>query len=261
MKYRKALAAAPAPLRYARLQASKQNHVTLPPSLDHTQLPMAAIGDDDDGGHLSLRTTLNERKTMSATDVRKKSLFRLVDTDHSGTIDQAEFGELYDVVREQTEKELMAKVTAQKSAVASKRKVKLLGCSLGVMMLFLGLSVAANFVVTLTLLEATKEMHTSESGILVQAKNASIPITVKNPTITSGNPMDASFETFLANNKSTRTTLAPQSILLDQETGTPMAVTPNSQHRSSHRPYSCRERALPKLLNHFNSLGSRCWQR
>ena len=130
-------------------QAAKPAVSTCP--LHHIRCNMSKQGatgnDDAEDGSKSLRTTLYERNTAHATDLRKRSLFQMVDADHSGTIDQAEFSELYDVVREETEKELMATVTAQRSAAKSKRKSKILACAALVLSLFLVISVSLNFAV------------------------------------------------------------------------------------------------------------------
>ena len=94
-------------------QAGHLTEAHRPPLHYNMSKEMVASGDATEAGQMSLRTSLNERKTVHAVDLRKQSLFQLADTDHSGMIDQAEFGELYDVVREQTEKELLAKMAAQ----------------------------------------------------------------------------------------------------------------------------------------------------
>ena len=53
-----------------------------------------------------------------------KRVFSIFDEDRSGTIDKEEFGALYDVVKEQTEKEVMEKVAAERAAVSRKRKAR-----------------------------------------------------------------------------------------------------------------------------------------
>ena len=98
---------------------------------------------------LSVRDSLAERKSARATDLRKQSLFAIADADKSGLIDEAEFGELYDIVKERAVIDVAARMSAEKKAVSAKRKVKLFACFGLVMAVFLGLSVAANFVATL----------------------------------------------------------------------------------------------------------------
>ena len=104
-------------------------------------------------GNKDLRASLEERKMSRATDVRKKSLFAMADADKSGYIDEAEFGELYEVVKQKAEEDVFRKVTAEKKAVGLKRKMRLFACFGMAMAVFLGLSVAANFAVTFVLLE------------------------------------------------------------------------------------------------------------
>ena len=66
--------------------------------------------DEPELGVKSLRSSLDARKSAHVSDVRKKSLFDMVDHDKSGAIDREEFGELYDVLRDQTEKDIVAKL-------------------------------------------------------------------------------------------------------------------------------------------------------
>ena len=81
-------------------------------------------------------------------NLRKHSLFQMVDTDHSGQIDESEFGDLYELIRKQTEDDIAKQMTADRKVQVSKRRTKLFACFGLVMALFLGLSVAANFVGT-----------------------------------------------------------------------------------------------------------------
>lgn len=84
------------------------------------------------------RTTLSTTKHV--TDLRKHSLFALVDKDHSGTIDEEEFDKLYCAIRAQTEEDLREKIAAENKATQTARRFKVLALGFGVLFLFLGLS-------------------------------------------------------------------------------------------------------------------------
>lgn len=121
------------------------------------------------GRKASLRTSLGERNSTRATDMRRDSLFATVDKDGSGTIDRAEFGQLYDVVKEQAEKDALDKVTAERSATTNKRRFKLMTCIALCIFTLLGLSMAGNFVMMSYVVESSKDTRATNNG-LVQVK-------------------------------------------------------------------------------------------
>ena len=109
----------------------------------------------------SIRTTLDQRHADHASDLRRKSLFRVIDEDGSGAISQEEFDKLYDVMREQAEKDVSERVFLARKVTTGKRNLKVAGCIGLVMVLFLAMSVAANFFVTFVLLEVTISVQRS----------------------------------------------------------------------------------------------------
>lgn len=128
----------------------------------------------DSLGEKSLNAAFGARHKDHVVDVRKQSLFRMVDTDNNGTIDEGEFGKLYDIVRDQTEKDVMDKVAAEKQSAQSKRRVKLFGCASITLLSFLLLSVASTSAMMFYLLDVTKETRASDSGVLALKKSNKI---------------------------------------------------------------------------------------
>merc|ERR1712227_1067674 len=108
------------------------------------------------------------------TDKRKDSLFRLVDTDGSGTIDAQEFAVLYDAIKKDLAEELEKEAAIQKEAASAKRRVKMLLLFAAVLVSFLAVSVAANFVVMLTVVDEAITTTTDSSAIFVAKGSDSI---------------------------------------------------------------------------------------
>ena len=55
---------------------------------------------------LSLRSEMSSRNSTNVSDIRKQSLFGIMDKDGTGTIDKAEFDKLYDVIEKETAQHL-----------------------------------------------------------------------------------------------------------------------------------------------------------
>merc|ERR1711988_1900373 len=106
---------------------------------------------------LSFRKSANIDRV---TDKRKDSLFRLVDTDGSGTIDAQEFAVLYDAIK----KDLAAAL--EKEASSARRRFKMLLLFVAVLVSFLAASVAANFAVIFTVVDQAITTTTTSTGLL-----------------------------------------------------------------------------------------------
>ena len=109
-----------------------------------------------------LKTQMATRKSVHPTDMRKKSLFKMVDkgarsraspakeicpqshidaprvSDGSGEINEGEFSALYDVMRQQTEDDVKEKLEAERKVANASRRVKYLACLAFTLVLFLG---------------------------------------------------------------------------------------------------------------------------
>lgn len=102
-----------------------------------------------------------------ATDMDAKDLFSMVDDDGSGQIDASEFAQLYEVVREQTEADVMEAMKMEKKAMRANRKVKLFGCFAGLLGAFLAVSVACNFVVMFVVVDSQVKTTLTADGQMV----------------------------------------------------------------------------------------------
>jgi len=112
---------------------------------------------------LSFRKSANIDRV---TDKRKDSLFRLVDTDGSGTIDAQEFAVLYDAIKKDLAEELEKEAALQKEASSARRRFKMLLLFVAVLVSFLAASVAANFAVIFTVVDQAITTTTTSSGLL-----------------------------------------------------------------------------------------------
>ena len=91
---------------------------------------------------------------------------RRVDETKTGTIDKAEFGNLFDVIRAEAEAENNEKMAMAKKQAATARKTKLFGCVAAVMGVFLAVSVAANFAVMFSVVDNAVKTTVSHTGYL-----------------------------------------------------------------------------------------------
>jgi len=112
---------------------------------------------------LSFRKSANIDRV---TDKRKDSLFRLVDTDGSGTIDAQEFAVLYDAIKKDLAEELEKEAALAKEASSAKRRFKMLLLFVAVLVSFLAAPVAANFAVIFTVVDQAITTTTTSTGIL-----------------------------------------------------------------------------------------------
>merc|ERR1719316_401669 len=109
------------------------------------------------------------RKSANAdrvTDRRKESLFNLVDTDGSGSIDAQEFAVLYDAIKKDLAEELEKEAELQKQASSARRRFKMLLLFVAVLVSFLAASVAANFAVIFTVVDQAITTTTTSTGLL-----------------------------------------------------------------------------------------------
>jgi hypothetical protein len=112
---------------------------------------------------LSFRKSANIDRV---TDKRKYSLFRLVDTDGSGTIDAQEFAVLYDAIKKDLAEELEKEAALAKEASSARRRFKMLLLFVAVLVSFLAASVAANFAVIFTVVDQAITTTTTQTGLL-----------------------------------------------------------------------------------------------
>jgi len=113
----------------------------------------------------SFRTSFAERSSKTH-ELRKDSLFNMVDETKTGSIDKAEFSNLFDVIRSEAEAENNEKMAMAKKQAATKRKTKLFGCVAAVMGVFLAVSVAANFAVIFSVVDGAMKTTVSTTGFL-----------------------------------------------------------------------------------------------
>jgi len=104
----------------------------------------------DDGRHLAIRD----------------SVFRFVENDDSGTIDAREFAVLYDAIKKDLEEDLEKQAALEKEASSATRRFKMLLLFVAVLVSFLAASVAANFAVLFTFVDAAITTATTGSGML-----------------------------------------------------------------------------------------------
>jgi len=93
---------------------------------------------------------------------RKESLFDLVDQSKTGAIDKKEFDDLYEIIKEEAAQEAATNQRLTKKAEASSRRTKLFALFGVAMALFLGVSVAINFVVVYGVVD--KQVRTTASS-------------------------------------------------------------------------------------------------
>ena len=107
------------------------------------------------------------------------SLFALIDKDGDGAIDKAEFQRIYGVIKKHVVDEHAATKVLEAKEATQRRRVKVLGCVGGVMALFLGLSVAANSLAIVHLLEASKDTaaNATTGALSVKLSNGKIAST------------------------------------------------------------------------------------
>jgi len=108
------------------------------------------------------------------TQLSSRSLFNAVDRKKTGNIDQSEFDSLYSELKFEAKKETLREHALVQAAAKSKRKASLAALFGVAMAISLGLSVTANFVVTMVLLEESKEMKTEKDGVLRSTGNPDV---------------------------------------------------------------------------------------
>lgn len=109
---------------------------------------------------------LHVRNAQRATDVRKNSLFSMVDSDSSGTIDQSEFNKLYDVIKSQAEADLKeeAQLTEAKNQ-AVKRSKLYKALFVGAVILVL-IQTILNFAMVFAVVDSAVKTTTGANGAL-----------------------------------------------------------------------------------------------
>ena len=110
---------------------------------------------------------IDDRKTMSDEGVQR--IFDLADSDYDGVISRDEFKRLYAVIKGEVTSEHLKEAALENKAEKSKRRVRLLGCVTGALVLLVGVLLGGNTVLMYTLLEATKETRTGANHTLTVA--------------------------------------------------------------------------------------------
>ena len=148
---------------------------------------------------LSLRSEMSSRNSTNVSDIRKQSLFGIMDKDGTGTIDKAEFDKLYDVIEKETAQHLADQLAMQERQERHLRRVKVLACVSFVLLGFLMLSASSNFALTLLAVDSQMKTTTDASGAMTVKGGDSI---VKTAVATEDIPMIAApvldFETLAA---------------------------------------------------------------
>jgi len=105
---------------------------------------------------------------------RKQSLFNQIDSDSSGQIDKNEFGKLYDLIKIEAEQELAKEAALEAKATKSARKTKMALCVAGVLLAFLGISVAANCAVVYLVTDTLKDTAVKDDAIMRTRTGAAV---------------------------------------------------------------------------------------
>ena len=96
-----------------------------------------------------------EREIHHVADVKKSSIFRMVDADGDGVINEREFGKIHDMIVKLRAEEKEHEDGLVRKTVSLKRNLKLLMGAIGVITCVLGLSVIGNFVLTQHVIEVS----------------------------------------------------------------------------------------------------------
>ena len=108
----------------------------------------------------------------------------MVDSDGSGVIDRKEFGILYNVIKAELKEEHEKEMALELRVLRQKRRIKVVGVFVVVLVMFLGLSVATNAIAMSYLIAASKD--TSEVGGFLVAKGTNTTIAVASADLQIG---------------------------------------------------------------------------
>ena len=99
----------------------------------------------------------------------RESLFSIIDTDKSGTIERPEFDTLYDMVRTHVQEEIMERQGLVRRVLKSRRRVAALLILAVVLLVFLCVSVAGNAAAVFYIVDDRLD-RVDASGVLVDKK-------------------------------------------------------------------------------------------
>lgn len=126
-----------------------------------------------------LQSTLKHIDDRSTTtDAQVDELFEVVDEDKSGTISHAEFKRMYGAIKEQVHEEHIKEEMLARSKDRANKRVKLLGCVSGLLLLLMAVMLGGNALLVYALLEATKEVKMGTNNTLMGAGGAAQPVRV-----------------------------------------------------------------------------------
>lgn len=121
--------------------------------------------------NMSLSFALKERKTAHPTDTRKESLFAMVDTDGSGTIDKQEFNQLYEAVKKDLKEEQAKEQELEEQATRAKRRMKTFAAITVFLAVFLGISIVANAAIMLRVVDEGVKTTVESGTSALEVKN------------------------------------------------------------------------------------------
>ena len=111
---------------------------------------------------------LDERGS-NVFDVDKDELFDIASKDDN-TLTRAEYDKLHSAIAEQAKVEMEEKLKANRAAAASAKRTKLLGVATTVLVLFLGLSLAGNMMITSGIVD--KQVRTTTNHGMLEVKDS-----------------------------------------------------------------------------------------
>jgi len=180
-----------------------------------------------------------ERKTHSY-EHRKESLFAMVDTDGSGTIDQTEFDQLYEVIKNETHEELQREELLRVRLQKTKRRMHVFIYAISFLSLFVAIILAGNAALVYMLLDVVKDTAASSTGELtVKGDDAIVgtrEATVDAPlfTATAMPAEDLAGLRYITAKHNTKVPIANSSAFWLEPVVTTFFVTQITQYNSTH---------------------------
>lgn len=146
--------------------------------------------------------------------VTAATLFKQLDATGDGKLDEAEFGQIYEVLKGHITQEHNREREQQAKITGAKKRMKAMGALILMLLGFLCLSIAGNFATTLSVVQANKDMYVKEGfevdksgksvgvassvsliGLLDLLKDENRPFvkTMESVTLREGKPNEAAF--------------------------------------------------------------------
>ena len=162
----------------------------------------------------------DDRKTY---EHRKSSLFKDIDQDGSGQIDQSEFSKLYDLIKTEAQAELAKEAELASKTATANRKVKILSMIAIAMAAFLAVSVAANFAVMFYVVDGAVKTSANSSAGTLTVKGSNEAAVVGSMKIEADDGVDAAGTVALGPFGQIIATILPEqcnkAILMFEQTG------------------------------------------